>query len=196
MNFDFTGSSMLPTLKPGDQLMVISSERVSVGDVVVFYSNEERIYVAHRVVSIGSSGVKTRGDNLNYDDARLLQSKDIIGLVISAKRGHRTLLIRGGRRGIQYARMLWKWNPLHTRLFNNFMYVAGFPYRVLSDSALFRRLNPFRITPKVVLYRRTDGFESQLLWGKRVIGRRMPGEVKWQLRRPFRLFVDESSLPE
>jgi hypothetical protein len=32
--------------------------------------------------------------------------------------------------------------------------------------------------------------------GRRVIGRRIEGKRGWQIRRPFRLFVDETSLPE
>jgi hypothetical protein len=32
--------------------------------------------------------------------------------------------------------------------------------------------------------------------GRRVIGRWLPGMSRWHIRRPFRLFVDEASLPE
>jgi hypothetical protein len=48
-----------------------------------------------------------------------------------------------------------------------------------------------RNLPKGVL-----GKELQLLMGRRVIGRWLPGMSRWHIRRPFRLFVDEASLPE
>jgi hypothetical protein len=35
----------------------------------------------------------------------------------------------------------------------------------------------------------------QLLMGNRVIGRKKVGENGWQIRRPFRIFVDEQALP-
>ena len=38
--------------------------------------------------------------------------------------------------------------------------------------------------------------ELQLLMGRRVIGRWLPGRTGWSIRRPFRLFVDEAALPE
>jgi hypothetical protein len=34
-----------------------------------------------------------------------------------------------------------------------------------------------------------------LLLGNRVIGRRPPDKDQWHISRPFRLFIDESSLP-
>jgi hypothetical protein len=192
VKFYGSGSSMYPTLKQGDVLEVVPAHILSVGDVVVFPSVEGKRYIAHRVVSISCLGVKTRGDNLKNDDARLLQTSEVTGLVVSAHRGNKILPIRGGREGLRYATILWAIYPVR----NGLVKIAGFIYRGLSDSAIFRRLNPFRFSTKVVMYRRTDGFEMQLLWGKRVIGRRMPGETEWQLRRPFRLFVDASSLPE
>jgi hypothetical protein len=42
----------------------------------------------------------------------------------------------------------------------------------------------------------TAGTELQLLMGRRAIGRWLPGKSGWNIRRPFRLFVDEESLPE
>jgi signal peptidase len=186
------GASMCPTLREGDILDVAACEHLSVGDVVVFPAVDPNRSIAHRVVSISSSGVRTRGDNVDYIDSRILQLSEITGFVVSAKRGCRTQNIIGGRRGILYARVLWKWNPVYNRL----VAIAGFAYRRLSYSGIFRRLIPFRVTPKVVSFKRPNGLEMRLLWGKRVIGRRMPGDDKWQLRPPFRLFVDETILPK
>jgi hypothetical protein len=50
--------------------------------------------------------------------------------------------------------------------------------------------------PKVLSFDRAAGTELQLLIGRRVIGRWPPGKIGWQIRRPYRLFVDEEALPE
>jgi hypothetical protein len=48
----------------------------------------------------------------------------------------------------------------------------------------------------VISLNRDAGTELQLVMGRRVIGRWLPGKSGWNIRRPFRLFVDEESLPE
>jgi signal peptidase I len=189
------GLSMYPTLKPGDLLEVVCREIISVGDVVVYPSIDGSAYIAHRVISICSAGVTTRGDNVDSVDLRLLQFDEITGVVISVYRGTRTILIRGGKRGIVYAKFLWKTKPVYKRLIKYFCTIARVVYRWLSDSAVFRSLIPFKIKPRVVIFNKPDGLEMQLLLGRRVIGRRISGNDNWQLRPPFRLFVDESSLP-
>jgi hypothetical protein len=55
---------------------------------------------------------------------------------------------------------------------------------------------PNNIKTKVISFDRAEGTELQLLLGRRVIGRWLPGMTQWLIRRPFRLFVDEGSLPE
>jgi len=45
-------------------------------------------------------------------------------------------------------------------------------------------------------FNRSDGVEFQLLMAGHVIGRLIPGKGEWFIRRPFRLFVDEASLPQ
>jgi len=42
---------------------------------------------------------------------------------------------------------------------------------------------------------RPEGLEWQLWWKRLLIGRKMPDQPHWTIRRPFRLFVDEASLP-
>jgi hypothetical protein len=60
-----------------------------------------------------------------------------------------------------------------------------------------RRWLPNKIMKtKVISFDRAEGLELQLLMGRRVIGRWLPGMTQWLIRRPFRLFVDEASLPE
>jgi hypothetical protein len=50
--------------------------------------------------------------------------------------------------------------------------------------------------PRVISFNRDAGAELQLVMGRRVIGRWLEGKSGWNIRRPYRLFVDEESLPE
>jgi len=50
--------------------------------------------------------------------------------------------------------------------------------------------------PRVISFNRDAGTELQLVMGRRVIGRWLEGKSGWNIRRPFRLFVDEAALPE
>ena len=181
---------MRPTLKPGDKLFVASGGDVRVGDVVVFRL-DEKLHIAHRVVSVDSRGIITRGDNAHSHDARILQPYDITGKVISAQRGTRNRVIRDGIDGILYARTLWA-----IKHFTNLFVCLFSPvYQALSISGIFRRMLPARARPRIVFFNSKGGVERQLLLGRLVIGRRIAGSDKWQLRPPFRLFVDESMLP-
>src|ERR1700731_603868 len=79
-----TGRSMLPTLWPGDTLIIerVQSAAVSDGDIVLFARN--RRLFAHRLVNHGSmlsaGTVLTRGDAVPSADPPLLES-DLLGKV-------------------------------------------------------------------------------------------------------------------
>jgi signal peptidase I len=77
-----TGWSMLPTVMPGDTLVIerIPSGAVSEGDIVLF-SRDRRFFV-HRVVTKGQAhvGIVTRGDAMPAPDPPLSQS-DLLGRV-------------------------------------------------------------------------------------------------------------------
>jgi len=48
---------------------------------------------------------------------------------------------------------------------------------------------------RVISFAREEGVELQLVMGSRVIGRRPPGKTYWLIKRPFLLFIDDTSLP-
>ena len=87
-----TGWSMLPTVWPGDTLVIepASGDQVCEGDIVLFSSS--RRFVAHRVVAVNNVdglSIQTQGDALPYADATLAAS-DIMGKA--------SLIFREGRR--------------------------------------------------------------------------------------------------
>jgi hypothetical protein len=69
-------------------------------------------------------------------------------------------------------------------------------YNELAKVSIFTQLLPAQMRPRVISLNRTAGEELQVLMGRRVIGRLLPGMTRWHIRRPFRLFVDEEALPE
>lgn len=88
-----SGCSMLPTIWPGDTLVI---ERASSGDVfdgdIVMFSNGRR-FVAHRVVTKnkewGDSMVQTQGDAVPHPDSPVARG-DLLGKV--------SYILRHGRR--------------------------------------------------------------------------------------------------
>ena len=195
--YNYNGPSMNPTFKAGDRLRVVpyASRNITVGDVIVFrqQGNEgnERT-ITHRVIAIEARGVVTRGDNNNQIDPWYLQPHEIMGFVSTARRGTNTMEVINGKTGIIYARLRWVIKhadrtisrPLHPL------------YHQIANAGILNRLLPSWARPRVVHFTKPSGQEAQLLMGKQVIGRRRPGAAQWQIRRPFRLFIDQSLLHE
>jgi len=191
----YTGPSMNPTLKAGDILNVIhyGGRQIRVGDIVVFHTPGEQCHVVHRVVSLDlQGGVRTRGDNNPNIDPYTLTPERIIGRVVSAQRGTINIPFHGGRRGRFYANIMWaaKWiNLAISRALHPV-------YHWLVRKDIFRKVvSPF-VKPRLLYFKRTNGLEMQLLVGRWVIGRRLPGQDRWRINRPFRLLIDEAYLPD
>ena len=193
-DMNYAGPSMNPTLKSGDNLSVIpyDKRKIRVGDVVVFLHPEENYNIIHRVVSVNSQGVKTRGDNNSHVDPWQLHPENIIGRVVSAKRKKNHIIIRGGARGKICSSTLWMKKKINLTA-SRVLHPA---YHTLVKSGIFRKCLCFFPKTRVLSFSRAEGKELHLLMGNRVIGRRMPGNDCWQIARPFRLFVDEANLPK
>lgn len=190
---DYTGPSMNPSLKAGDGLRIIPYEdrKVCVGDVVVFHPPGGGRDVVHRVVSVDSEGVRTRGDNNSQIDPWLLQPRDIIGQVVSARRGNNRVTIHGGTWGRVLGPALRTKKQLNQAI-SRILHPA---YHALAKSGFFSSFLPLQRKTRILSFDRPHGKEYQLLLHNRVIGRRPPDRDQWQISRPFRLFIDESSLP-
>ena len=115
MVINYSGPSMNPTFLTGDWLNVIpydnyNRHKPEAGDVIVFHPPEESRMVVHRIVSLDpdSGAIRTRGDNNNGEDSWCIELRDITGVVVSAKRGGKTIRIRHGKTGLSRARLLWR----------------------------------------------------------------------------------------
>ena len=190
----YKGPSMIPTLKPGDRLWVTprNGQKIQRGDVVVFTPPEADYKVIHRVVSLGPSGIRTQGDNNNRVDPWLLSRDQILGRVFSAERGKRRRRIFGGAIGQLFGVAIRAIHSIDASVSSRFRPA----YDRLAMAGIFRRWLPTKIKIRVLSFDRTAGTELQLLMGRWMIGRWLPGMSRWHIRRPFRLLVDEESLPE
>lgn len=84
-----TGSSMFPSLQPGDLLDVRRpTGPIQTGDVVVFQSHDR--LVVHRVIGQTGDKLVTRGDRLRYPDAPI-PAAEILGCVAAIERRSRCL---------------------------------------------------------------------------------------------------------
>lgn len=189
----YVGPSMKPTLREGDILEIVPyrKRRIRVGDVVVFHEAGKNRDVVHRVVFINSGRIRTRGDNNISIDPCVLNPEHIIGRVISARRGKRNVKVFCGPMGRAIATGLWI-----AKLSKLLIHKMSHPvYQWLVQSGIFRNFLAYYFKTRILCFRRSNGIELQLLLGQRIIGRHFSGNSRWGISPPFRLLVDEVSLP-
>ncbi len=186
---------MTPTLKPGDRLKVIpydTKRKIHRGDVIVFLPPGGSQKIVHRVFSLNSQKIRTRGDNNNGIDRDILEPCDILGRVVSAQRGNRHICIYGGIKGRIWARL-----ARLIRITSHLIFTALGPgYHWLARTGIFRRWPLSLMKFRIFSIDRNYGRELRLMAGGCVIGYLKPGQDEWFIRRPFRLFIDESTLPD
>lgn len=86
------GTSMLPTLREGDEVLLETASSVSVGDVVVVRSPVRRGTLLHRVARIEGGHVVTRGDACPFDDPPVSRSQ-VLYRAAAVRRGERLLTV-------------------------------------------------------------------------------------------------------
>ena len=187
------GDSMRPLFRPGDRIVFIPCliEELRRGDVIIFVPDGQRERVVHRVVSTGPGGVRTRGDANPSRDPGEVRQASLVGRAVAAERGGRVVPVAGGLAGRIIAfciRAVRRADHLASHVLNPC-------YRGLARRGLFRAFLPSALRPRVVSFEREGAREMQLVLGKRVIGRRPADTNTWTIRRPFRIFVDERTLP-
>lgn len=187
------GESMRPLFRPGDRIVFVPCrvEEVRRGDVIIFIQPGKRERVVHRVVSTGPDGIRTKGDANPYRDAWDLRQGDIVGRVVSVECGGWEIPVAGGIAGRLLAALI--------RAFRKSDHLASHVlnpcYRGLARSGICRALLPPALRPRVITFERDGQREMQLVLGRRIIGRRPAGAGSWKIRRPFRILVDEQTLP-
>ncbi len=186
------GPSMYPTLKPGDGIDMNPYQDpldMKVGDVITYPYPSGTVTVVHRIIAIKAGRVITRGDNNNKIDPYTIGFEDIIGKVISAKRGNRLIPIRGGKKGFYFHKLM---------LFRKYMlqYVLP-PLRFLSNqvaaSGIFTGFHSV-LDLRIVRIKRENDCQLILVSGRHVIGKKDSDFREWQIRFPYKYFVNKHRL--
>lgn len=190
---NYTGNSMIPTFRVGDELNIIpyGERKVKIGDVVVFSFPGETEKIVHRVVSIGSTHIRTRGDNNTLLDEEKIEIESIIGHVASVKRGTKSVTIYNGMAGELYLFIL-KAIKCAYRVISILLHPI---YNRLSKMTCLKTILPHRLRPRLLCFQRPQGLELQIRVGEKVIGRCDAKNKQWIIKKPFKLFVQTPSLP-
>jgi signal peptidase len=189
----YIGPSMNPTLKASDVLEIVpyGDNKIKCGDVIVFISPHQKQKVTHRVISISKQGIQTKGDYNKHIDPYLLNPNDIIGRVVSVKRNHRNIHISGGIAGRLYSKII--------QLINYIALLISFlihpVYLLIIKSGMIRRFFKTDSMIRIISIDKPNGSELKLMFGKKSIGYYNKSQDLWIIRRPYRIFVDEKSLP-
>lgn len=188
----YVGPSMNPTLREPEMMEVVpyGNRPLRVGDVVYFLPPQNDRPVVHRLVRVTSAGMTTLGDNNTQEDTFLLQPKDIQGQVVAVWRGQKRREIAGGLQGQLTSRWL-RWRRIPVNRVSHLLHPL---YCALSRYGLIARLLPAPFRPRVVVFQTQGQDQFRILWGQHVIGRCDDQKRQWQIKRPFRLFVDERAL--
>jgi signal peptidase I len=113
IRFTITTPSMIPTLRPGDQVIVRGTrpEELRLGDIVLVQSGESRM--AHRLIGWcnvdGAKCLVTKGDNSWVADLACSPT-DFCGIIIMVQRGKRRVNLRSG-----WARGVNRWLAMLSR---------------------------------------------------------------------------------
>ena len=154
---NYIGSSMNPTLKPGDRLDIVSHhwQAFRRGDVVVFISPTDKCKAVHRVILVDSNGLRTRGDNCNRIDPWVLSPDQIVGRVISVQRGNRRRRVLGGYWGRIFAGTIRALRMIDSHA----SVLLGPVHDRLARSGILRRWVPVSMKPRVISYTHPGGTE-------------------------------------
>lgn len=184
---------MYPTLRPLDSLSLVpyNCREVRAGDVVVFPSPERRQKIVHRVISVDSCEIRTRGDNNTRRDPWVLRPEKILGRVVFAERGDRRIPIQNDRAGRHRAALLRG----RVLIRSGIVMLLRPVYYQFSKIGYLNGLSSVCSRMKVISFNRPFGIELQLFMDGRIVGRLYPERNEWHISFPFKLFVDMDMLP-
>lgn len=187
------GQSMEPLLRGGDLLEVVrtGSGEIRTGDVIAFGRPGREGYTVHRVTEVTGKGYRTRGDNLASGDPWTVAPGDVAGRIRALLRGDRRLAVSGGRRGRIVAACL----RFRRRVIQGLSPLLSPLYRSLSSVSPFPNLLPVSLRPRIVTFGQGSQAVTSVVLGRLRAATFNREAGAWEIRRPFRLLIDESRLP-
>ena len=190
--FVYMGTSMFPTLKAPDLLHIkpYGESKVKKGDVIAFTDPGNNETIAHRVILVKKDIIRTQGDNNNIIDEKDITKENIIGKIVFAERQNRKIRIHGGARGYLQSRIFKTIKSVDKAV----SFCLHGIYRLIAENIFLKRMFSRYIPWKIIFFNKTKDKEIQVVIGNWVIGRMLPGHNEFMIKRPFRLFVDETEI--
>jgi signal peptidase I len=191
--YDMLGTSMLPTLRPGEGLIIdseIDRRNLQVGDIIIFsspQSNDKNI--VHRIIKISQNGYITCGDNNRRQDDHIVQFETIIGKAAAVRRGDKTVMLSGGDQGYFLHRKL----KIKKFSLTYLLKVPSLVSRIIDRSCIF---NVFHKLVKfdTVTIKKNNYTEEILLRKNKIIGRKCSFADKWTIKFPYKYFINRKKL--
>jgi signal peptidase I len=192
--FTCIGPSMLPILHPGDELWAEPADftDLGVGDVLVYQAEHLQRPVVHRIVRIEDQTVYTRGDNCGMDDPAAVKSGDILGRVVTFRRG-------GTWRSMPRCGPSRKFLFLKSSIQVIRSALAPAVHLILSIIAALpgaRRMFNLAGRPTVIELGAPQAKSWKLLYQGRIIGFRNRTVDQWQIRTLYRPFIAVEKLDD
>ncbi len=192
--FVYRGVSMNPSFIEPEMITAVpyGSSRIRTGDVVCYKTDVNESVIVHRVVGLKGSRIKTKGDNNSASDPYTLEAKDIIGRVCTSVREGRSRSVYGGAAGVAAMYSIRIRKPAA-------QFISGMLhsiYRFISRTGIMRKLLPEKKKIDVAVFERQNIQYPKIIFSGRTIGRYNQKDKRWHIKRPYRIFVDESRLPD
>jgi signal peptidase I len=192
--FVYRGVSMNPTFIEPEMITVFPYEksRIRTGDVICYKTTADENVIVHRIIGINGSRIQTKGDNNAAPDPYTIEAADIIGRVCESRKEGRLRRIHGGAAGITAMYCIRMRKP-GMRFMSEMLHSV---YNYLSHSGIMRKLLPGKIKIDFAVFERGKIKYPKIIISGKTIGRYNPREQRWNIKRPYRFFIDESRLPD
>ena len=191
--FIYRGNSMNPTFFEPEMLTVepFDNKTPRRGDIICYHVVDKDEGIVHRVINVRGPAIKTRGDNNANPDDYTVDRGMVIGRVVAARRENEIRLIRGGFTGVASMYLNRCYRTVN-RFISGLFYKS---YRNLASSGLLRIIKPKSMKFRVVIFERFTMQYPKLILNGRTVGSFDYRKKEWKINRPYRLFIDEKSLP-
>ncbi len=193
----YSGPSMDPTFRDADLLEVVpyGTRPCRVGDVICFFSHEKEKHIIHRIISIHTHGVQTKGDNNSLPDPDLINPDEIIGKVKTVSRLSGTRTVTGGTPGLIIHKLLQARRSIWRNFYPFIHHLKKIPNPLgLYFPFIWRIISGF-IEPHYILFSTRYNQNLKLYLGNYVAGEYHMYGKEWKIRFPFSLLIDKKNLP-
>ncbi len=192
--FVYRGVSMNPTFIEPEMMTVIpydAGSRIKKGDVICYKTETREDTIVHRIIEVKDSKIRTKGDSNANPDPYTIDRINVIGRVCESHRDGRMRRIYGGLLGVAEMHLVKVRRPV-MRFISRLLHCV---YHGLSRSGIFIKLLPKVKRIELAVFERKNNKYPKLIFSGRKIGMYDPVMKGWKIRRPYRLFVNESRLP-